>query len=502
VTLQRQQSPQILTPGEPLIRIGKVLAVQRHAHTVDLIFLNGLVVRAVPVASGWGGSAFGFTGLMAPYRDSETLSRKTYPEAPNPVQTTRPAANTEVPRDIYAVVASIDGSSRGDSGHVVIGFLYPQVSEMMFSADQVDGEGRKLFQDFLLVRHPSDLEVMVDEWGGLRAQHPTLAILAMLNAPPFVPGSTGRLDLTKQDYDQLYEIRANTARMLPVNGREPMIEVRIPKWFIVSWEIEALGSGLVTLYPPDGPPEEQAPPTRGAFGCTMSAPIDNGGGAPGSRVFAVVATYRGEKARVLRADGRLCEVSPPFSIAPNVGESVSFERIPIEHCGWIFSHYQNTGDLRTEAFWREPLPDGMTVIRGAMNERAGVLHDTLVEAGDILETAHPSEETGGNIQNRADINHHITAGMASRVENDAGAKLILLPDGTIKMLSPGDIWITAKGILHLDGALILENMGGTADGGEGVVGAGAESEAGENGGTFPSDGSDNGQEGGSDLFPI
>ena len=111
--IQRQDAPLVANRGEPLIRVGKVLATQRHSHTVDLIFLNGTVIRAVPVATGWGGTAFGFAGVMAPYRDTGSLSRKTYPEPQNPVETARPAMNTEVPRDIYAVVVSLEGSPGG-----------------------------------------------------------------------------------------------------------------------------------------------------------------------------------------------------------------------------------------------------------------------------------------------------------------------------------------------------------------------------------------------------
>jgi hypothetical protein len=485
--IQQQAAPQILTPGDPVIRVGKVLAVQRHAHTIDVIFLNGLVIRNVPVVTGWGGSSFGFAGLMAPTHDTEALSRKTYPESPNPVETVRPAMNTEVSRDIYAVLASLEGSARGDSGHVAIGFLYPQVSEMAFPAGhRTPAEEEDLadtlpalahFRDFLLFRHPSDLEAMIDGWGGFRLQHPARAFLALMNLPPWSDEEPPprRADLYKVDYDKLYAIRANTGRQIPVHGLEPHIEARIPKWFIIPWEIEEIGEGLVTRYPPEGPTQLSGPaadtdaslPTPGAFGCDLAVELSTDEAvSQGMRITMVLAEYRGEKARVLRADGRLCEVSPPFTTAPEVGESVRFTKIPIEFCGEVYTEFRNNGHMREEAFWLEPTEEGETIIRGMMFRRTGELHDTVVEAGDIFETAHPSEEAGGNITNRADINHLTTAGEINRMENDAGVVLTMNLDGTANFSAPGDIWITAGGVLHLDGALILENMGGAQAGDE------------------------------------
>ena len=219
----------------------------------------------------------------------------------------------------------------------MVGFLYPQVSEMMFSADgsprEAEGagevppelggpepalregeeeaapEGKPFFRDFVLFRHPSDLEAMIDGWGGFRIQHPAKAMLVLANQPPWSEEEPPpvRLNLTKRDYDELYEIRANTARHIPVHGLEPHFEARIPKWFIIYWEIEELGEGFVTMYPPEGPvqlsgpaPDPsidiQAPPTPGAFGCTMAVELDTSEPifvSEGTRITTVVADYGG-----------------------------------------------------------------------------------------------------------------------------------------------------------------------------------------------------------------
>lgn len=183
------------------VKQAKVIGVHREDHSVDIAFMDGSIARNVPVLSGWMGSAYGIAGLTAPSYDPEVLAKKTYPANQ---QATKPTANSAITRDQYAAVLQMEGHGFGTGGYVVLGFYAPQVSEMLFPR----GESEE-FSDMLLIRHPSDVQTTVDKAGKVSIQHPTGTRITI---------GMGSVDLTKQDYDQRYEIRHNTEALKDIEA--------------------------------------------------------------------------------------------------------------------------------------------------------------------------------------------------------------------------------------------------------------------------------------------
>lgn len=468
----------------PVLQVAKVLGIHRHGHTVDVILLNGgTILEDVPLL-GWGGSDFGLSGLVAPTSDREILGQKTYPPGDR-ANFLYPRANTEMPRDIYVVIAQIEGSQRGLTGAVALGMIYPTVSEMHLPGD--------LYPDFLLFRHPADVQATIDRYGSTSLQHPTGARIMLEHATPVeaIEGQEGEIseptpppavDLAVRDLHQLYRLRANIPASFALGERAPSLFVRIPKFFLD--DSEEAGGGTVTEGVDPEKPEIRFVRSAAAF------PTDLGEiEIPEDPLIALVMKINGEQTRVVRAakiagGDTVLVVSPPLLAPPPVGASFTLQRVPVLEVGEVYAWLDKTGDLYLKALWNEPVNDEETVIRGKIREHAGELHDKLVEAGDIFETAHPAEETGGNIRNRADTDHQTSAGQVNRMENDAGVVLVMAEDGTAKLSAPGDIWITAGGVLHLDGTLIEENMNGASAGDEGTADQGG-GDGEDNGGMFP-----------------
>lgn len=258
-------------PIPSILRVGKVVQVNRYDHSVDIVFDDGALARNVPVMTGWGGSTFGFAGLAAPsfWSSQPRWPEKTYPRPGNteatgdvtrtaprdsegqplPAKLIQPTTNLdeELPdgtilekegRDIYAVVAPIEGSVSGAVGLVVLGFVYPMVAEMLFPPGD-----ENQFADLTLVRHPSDVQITLDQHGKLSIQHPSGGQVIL----DYVPEgeSTEPVDLTGQDYDGRYTLRNNTPASIPTEGRKPQLLFRIPHWTVEGNEAKQDGEVLI-----------------------------------------------------------------------------------------------------------------------------------------------------------------------------------------------------------------------------------------------------------------
>lgn len=197
-------------PHSPLIKLGKVISVHREDHSVDVMFLDGNPVTQIPVLTSWVGTNFGFVGMVAPSYDPKQPARKTYPDSGESVVHSE-ANESKTGRDLYAVVLQAEGSYLGTAKMWVVGFLPPQVSEMLFARHEMNEEGQAAqseqegeFDDLALFRHPSDHQITIDKRGKVSIQHPNGSRITMGN-------DTGEVVLTKKDYDKLYELRHNKA---------------------------------------------------------------------------------------------------------------------------------------------------------------------------------------------------------------------------------------------------------------------------------------------------
>lgn len=95
-------------------------------------------------------------------------------------------------QDIEALVGFIQ-----DGNPVVVGFIYPQISQMTF-------EEHRRFN-----RHRSDVYTTIDEDGNIELYHPSGVFIRIAESP-------GHEDLTNQNYDQNLKLDRNTKRRLYV----------------------------------------------------------------------------------------------------------------------------------------------------------------------------------------------------------------------------------------------------------------------------------------------
>lgn len=157
-----------------MLDLARVVAAHPESQAVDLEFmLDGRRIAGVQVMADMAGTDFGSSGVYPPDDPG-------YGKEPNGK------------RDIIAVVAFVRDHP------VVLGFLFPQVSQMLFS------DGRWVF------RHPSDVYVTIDNEANTEVFHPSGAFLRIGTSP-------AHEDLTGRDFDKVWAIRRNTDKQAHIH---------------------------------------------------------------------------------------------------------------------------------------------------------------------------------------------------------------------------------------------------------------------------------------------
>lgn len=161
------------------LRLAKVAAVHPEGHSVDLVFLDdGSRIPSVQVMSPGASTNTGVNDLptpsLPPSGDKwDLLESKD--------------------RDLVAVVAFMKRLP------IVLGFLYPQVSQMLFAE-----------RDRRVERHASDVYTTVDADGNVELYHPSGTYLRIGTSP-------AHEDLTGRDLDKKWAIRKNTDKAVHVH---------------------------------------------------------------------------------------------------------------------------------------------------------------------------------------------------------------------------------------------------------------------------------------------
>lgn len=151
------------------IVMARVVKVRPESHSVDVVVMaDNRRIPGVQVLSGSAGSDFGFHDLSDP-------------------DNTGYEAKNSGTRDVYAAVAWMNGVP------VVLGFLFPQVSQLNFAED-----GRMVY------RHGSDVYFTIDKDGNVELFHPSGFHFA-------IGQKDGHEDLSGRDYDKKWAIKRNTA---------------------------------------------------------------------------------------------------------------------------------------------------------------------------------------------------------------------------------------------------------------------------------------------------
>jgi hypothetical protein len=163
--------------------LGRVVGVNWESHTVDLtMMLDGRPMCGVRVMSSSASTNTGLNDLCTP----------DLPVGLSPGQQFDLGGNTGT-RDIIACVDYFGNLP------VVMGFLFPQVSQMLF-ADK----------DRKIDRHSSDVYTSIDKDGNFEFHHPSGAFVR-------VGVTSAHEDLTGKDFDARWAITRNTDKQVHIH---------------------------------------------------------------------------------------------------------------------------------------------------------------------------------------------------------------------------------------------------------------------------------------------
>lgn len=159
-----------------MFKMARVVAVHTESHAVDVVIMDdNRRFAGVQVLCAMAGGNVGAVDLPEP---SVTDPKMPYE-----------SSNTGV-NDIYALVAWVSRDIP-----IVVGFLFPHVAECLFTG-----------KNFRVNRHASDVYSTIDAAGNIEVSHPSGTYIRIGETPEHV-------DLTGQDYDAKWKIKANTSRL-------------------------------------------------------------------------------------------------------------------------------------------------------------------------------------------------------------------------------------------------------------------------------------------------
>jgi len=118
--------------------------------------------------------------------------------------------------ELMAVVGLVRGN------WVVLGFLFPEVSQMLFERDE-----------FSVNRHGSDVYQTIDSEGNVEFYHPSGTFFRLAELTPHE-------DLTKQDFDKKWEIKRNTDKV-------PSFHMEIRNGGELKATVDISGDGNITI---------------------------------------------------------------------------------------------------------------------------------------------------------------------------------------------------------------------------------------------------------------
>lgn len=176
-----------------MLDLARVVATHPESNTVDLLMLaSGARLSGVQVMGASAGASHGFHDLPRP-REQELAPT-------DPFSAVHQAGDARATLAVVAYYRAIP---------VVMGFLYPQVSQCLF-ADR----------DRMVYRHASDLYATVDGGANFELRHPAGVSLRIAETP-------GHEDLTGLDFDGKWMIDRNLERAVHVQLTMPNATVQL-----------------------------------------------------------------------------------------------------------------------------------------------------------------------------------------------------------------------------------------------------------------------------------
>lgn len=157
-----------------MLEMAQVVEVHPESNSVDVVMMRtGRRIPGCQVLAPSAGTTFGLSGLTMP-----DITGDKYEAIRSGTQ------------DIYALVAIVG------TVPLVLGFLYPQVSEMLFEE-----------RDREIDRHVSDVYKTINKDGDFEFYHPSGAFVR-------IAVDTDHEDLTGKDYDKKWKISRNTDKLV------------------------------------------------------------------------------------------------------------------------------------------------------------------------------------------------------------------------------------------------------------------------------------------------
>ena len=138
------------------ISLGKVFNVYPEIYAVDVMFMDGSILKRIPVVTQYASSRTGLSDLPIPeYKDGGLLDKK------SPLLPCEPGES-----DVFAIVVFLDNSLfKG----VVLGFLFPIETELLCSRTQ---EGNAKASQCLF-KHASNVYTRITDEGDIEISHPS-----------------------------------------------------------------------------------------------------------------------------------------------------------------------------------------------------------------------------------------------------------------------------------------------------------------------------------------
>ncbi len=162
------------------LALARIVEVRSEAHGVDVVLLeDGRRLSGVQVLARRAGGNFGAYGFGIPTETGYD-------------------AKTSGVRDVFGVIGWA-----GNDHPVLLGFLFPQKSQMLFEEDK----------EREIARHPSDIYSNIDKDANYEMRHPSGAYVRIAVDP-------AHEDLTKKDYREKWEIKNNVDKQVHIHAQQ------------------------------------------------------------------------------------------------------------------------------------------------------------------------------------------------------------------------------------------------------------------------------------------
>lgn len=193
----------------PNFRVARVTDMNIDTNTADVAFFDGSFANDIPILGPLTGTNFGVSNVTTVTEDATQ----------EPAEGTFLPGGSAIPNldniDVYAVVGTFD-SPRVIKSFFIVGFISPAITAMKFDPELLNNP-----EHLTVIRHPSDVQITIDDNACISIQHPCGARISIgdINATDGSNLMGRKVDLNNKDVNLdpatgkgLYQIRNNVSR--------------------------------------------------------------------------------------------------------------------------------------------------------------------------------------------------------------------------------------------------------------------------------------------------